>query len=121
MGLRHTPGPWDLYSDHPTEQWVDHVEDDEDRCFNIFRIIPGEQISDEEAVANAHLIAAAPRLLEALERARQYIALSEDSEEKNQLLQEIEAAIAEATSIEGRHEKQGGIRENPRGRELPGA
>ena len=91
---QNTPGPWALYSPHPREQYVDHVEDDEDESFCIFRMIPGRQVSPEEAAANARLvvaavnsaiqanpdnpIAAAEALPELLEIARNLVALFDE-------------------------------------------
>ncbi len=67
----HTPGPWDLYSAHPAEQYVDvpvenPTEDQSHR--SLFRIHHDDNVPQGEAEANAMLISAAPEMLEALER-----------------------------------------------------
>lgn len=59
MSAKNTPGPWDLYSAQPVEQYVDHVEDAEEGSFCIFQMQPGKQVPPEEAAANARLVIAA--------------------------------------------------------------
>lgn len=84
---KHTPGPWvannctvmeGIRSIAYTGAIADHnnLETFEQNCF--------------EAVANAHLIAAAPEMLEALEQAREFLA------EGSLLRNEIEALIRKA-------------------------
>lgn len=66
--VAHTPGPWHIYNDSQ----VEHVGIEAE---NVSIVIFGADDDDagvrgrntEEAIANAHLIAAAPELLEALE------------------------------------------------------
>jgi hypothetical protein len=61
----HTPGPWDVdnYPDH-----VSYFSDASNRKPDYdFRVDFSEDMPEEEAEANARLIAAAPDLLEALE------------------------------------------------------
>lgn len=58
---KHTPGPW--YPDH--FEGISIFHDVKDRRFPVCRIEP---ISEGEGEANAHLIAAAPDLLEACKR-----------------------------------------------------
>lgn len=63
---KHTPGPWELYSPHPSEQYVDQIDNGRDHRKSIFRIHHDDDIPQTEAEANAHLVAAAPKLLAAL-------------------------------------------------------
>lgn len=56
----HTPRPWQLYSPHPSEQYVDQIDDGGDHRKSIFRIHHDDEISQPEAEANARLIALAP-------------------------------------------------------------
>lgn len=106
----HTPGPWRLIIDDtggPQSGWplVVVATDDEDKSV----VRPGGQwpyewdgaISQREAVANAHLISAAPDLLEALAYARTTIRLAlivnGDDENGSEIIKRIDAAIAKAT------------------------
>lgn len=66
---KHTPGPWKV--DHPFLSIVGlrgtrpvHIADVKTRG----PALPGHQIPENEGAANARLIAAAPKLLEMLER-----------------------------------------------------
>ena len=52
----HTPGPWKIFDDHPDPDLL---------CLHVCH--GDEQIADVSELKNAHLIAAAPELLEALE------------------------------------------------------
>lgn len=67
---KHTPGPWRVHHDEDDEEcWVE-LDDNE----------PGHAIvavveEQDESVANAHLIAAAPDLLEALKAAKQFLSI----------------------------------------------
>lgn len=60
---KHTPGPWDAYTGIHDETQAAFVARTEDMLV-VARIPPYET---DEAHANAHLIAAAPDLMEALE------------------------------------------------------
>lgn len=63
----HTPGPWDLYSPHPAEQYIDIIEDAAAESYRpLLRIHHDKAMPQQETEANARLIAAAPELLEAL-------------------------------------------------------
>lgn len=72
---KHTPGPWHIYNDSQ----VEHVGIEAE---NVSIVIFGADDDDagirgrntEEAIANAHLIAAAPELLEALENIKHSVA-----------------------------------------------
>jgi hypothetical protein len=69
----HTPAPWELYSPHPSEQYVDQISGDGEHRKPIFRIHHDDDITQPEAEANARLIAAAPALLGALVKSEQRI------------------------------------------------
>jgi len=58
-----------------------------------------DQMCDEELLANANLIAAAPDLLEALEIARDRLEINNHQGEEDDALALIEAAIAKAKGI----------------------
>ena len=63
----HTPGPWEVKGSISTRDgiWVDMPEGR--RAFAYASNVDLDPDSEETAYANAHLIAAAPDLLEALE------------------------------------------------------
>jgi hypothetical protein len=63
----HTPGPWHLYSPHPSEQYVDQIDNRGDHRKSIFRIHHDDDIPQSEAEANARLIGTAPELLAGLQ------------------------------------------------------
>lgn len=72
MSAKHTPGPWSIITSETCDLYAGIESDD----FSIVVIGYPEDDDDggvrgktpEEAMANAHLIAAAPDLLESLER-----------------------------------------------------
>lgn len=107
MSASHTPGPWlctkakhGVDADHYV---IASVADDRgDRCL----IIHAEVGDDGQGDANARLIAAAPELLEALEKRAQVeaayaqLALSDaDPDTRECLLQQIEEAEDEAKDV----------------------
>ncbi|MDB6104092.1 MAG: hypothetical protein JWO52_4091 [Gammaproteobacteria bacterium] len=55
----HTPGPWAVYNDHPTEPGIHYIRTSPALYHGEVAVI----YSDEKADANARLIAAAPDLL----------------------------------------------------------
>jgi hypothetical protein len=96
----HTPAPWKLQDyDHAFVVWsnegvicdVFHNRED-DEADGIF--------SEEEATANARLIAAAPELLEALQIAKCYMEGDSDDEQEQLDYAFILEAIAKATGEE---------------------
>lgn len=107
MTSKHTPGPWVVH-DHPTDpyQYGHHVTtaDGLTVCSVTYQLPVSTPHGVEEAtrVANAHLIAAAPELLEALIKADQmfrdvgFIAEA-DRLRPGSLGSEIRDAIAKAT------------------------
>lgn len=58
----HTPAPWELYSAHPSEQYVDQIDETGNHRKSIFRIHHDDDIPRSEAEANARLVAVAPNL-----------------------------------------------------------
>jgi hypothetical protein len=60
MSNGHTPGPWIIDKE---ERWVIHEPEGKSGTL----VVPEIYLDDDEAIANARLIAAAPDLLEALE------------------------------------------------------
>jgi hypothetical protein len=65
--VMHTPKPW--YYNSYSGIWAGHTEKTAKHVAKIcdFKEHGGDALFDEEAIANAHLIAAAPLLLETLE------------------------------------------------------
>ena len=86
--LKHTPGPWKIRCYTNTNTLYVSPESG--------RIVFEANESDEEGVANTHLIAAAPELLEALKRL-----IREDDGGNGELtvglFEDAAAAIAKAT------------------------
>ena len=88
---KHTPGPWgydgayDVVMRDDVGAWI--------ACVNF------EHVDEEQAVADAHLIAAAPEMLEALKRLRAVATQSLDIDLIDgglDALAEVDAAIAKA-------------------------
>jgi len=90
---KHTPGPWSVSelsaSGHFSEDYI-FIEPG---IAVIERAVEGQ---DAEDMPNAHLIAAAPELLEALQAARLHI-VGEALPTKANAIAMIKAAIAKAT------------------------
>ncbi|RRV80383.1 hypothetical protein [Stutzerimonas stutzeri] len=63
MSNGHTPGPWSIDKE---ERWVIHEPEGKSGTL----VVPEIYLDDDEAIANARLIAAAPELLAALESAQ---------------------------------------------------
>lgn len=61
--FKGTPGPWLATYDSGPSNWIIDVIDDEEQL--VAHVIPDDEIESE---ANARLIAAAPELLEALQK-----------------------------------------------------
>jgi len=100
---KHTPGPWVVH-DHPTDpnQFGHHVTtvDGLTICSVTYQLPSRTAHGVEETtrVANAHLIAAAPDLLDALQVAELY--LRERGLRASGEYKQIEAALAKATGTE---------------------
>ena len=67
MNTQHTPGPWAIYVNAPSDVVIRKMSKDGYELCAIARVSSG--------YANAHLIAAAPELLEALDAALKLIEL----------------------------------------------
>jgi len=91
---RHNPGPWTVeeYGDDETPSLVIHKDTESRICF---LATPGSHGDPAIIEANAHLIAAAPDLLAACERAEWWLSTVPDSAEIREVLR---AAIAKATN-----------------------
>jgi hypothetical protein len=61
---QHTPGPWSQGEDNPLNIYGNHAS-----VANVHGTHPTGARTEEEAIANARLIAAAPELLAALQEA----------------------------------------------------
>ena len=87
---KHTPGPWEW------DEYYTGLDGANGQGVLIYSDYEGMSIHGEtvaQAESNAHLIAAAPELLEALEKARQWM---EDCGAQYRFPPEIDAAIAKA-------------------------
>ena len=92
----HTPGPWQVDPDYPID--VQAKVGNQEVCTPFYKGCEGRTISpvtpvanEEEALANARLIAAAPELLEALEGL-----VNADSVTMHAAMQAAELAITKA-------------------------
>jgi hypothetical protein len=109
---QHTPGPWSQGEDNPLNIYGNHAS-----VANVHGTHPTGASTEEEAIANARLIAAAPELLAALRLAKNAIDaalpwLHPDGYRKNalevedpqaycgEIYEDITAAIAAATGEE---------------------
>ena len=93
---KHTPGPWAIYVNAPSDVVIRKMSKDGYELCAIARVSSG--------YANAHLIAAAPELLEAL---RGMLALDEEHHQRGHCdddvcaeVRKARAAIAKATGEE---------------------
>jgi hypothetical protein len=98
--FKHTPGPWlrigtTVYA-LMHAGWKRGVEQFKNR-FTV-QVQRDRECSEEEAEANARLIAAAPELLEALKVARQFV--HDGSFQIGWNIDRIDAAIAKATGAQ---------------------
>ena len=90
--MKHTRGPWKV---------LDHDEDhititDAEQSYGICILNEGSSESRSAMVANAHLIAALPDMLVALERARVFFTAVQESQMPSGLMVQIEQAIGKA-------------------------
>lgn len=69
MKTKHTPGEWEVVRDsNPGHPLLIYSKKAEHSVADVFKLVrPGQWITDEEAEANAALIAKAPAMLEMLE------------------------------------------------------
>jgi hypothetical protein len=97
MKAKHTPAPWHTGGIYPEDVYANRAGHAIARCVN-------EQY-EGECEANARLIAAAPELLEELEKAMYYMTFDKGSayisveymKKQNEALKRIKALIAKAT------------------------
>jgi len=100
----HTPGPWymhdytELFGDDPMRICVSC-----DECTELTICYMGNAVYADvkEARSNAHLIAAAPEMLEALEETVYMRGIPEDDEARNGYEKRLMAAIAKAKGDTG--------------------
>ena len=82
MTQKHTPGPWQIKSDHEPHLIIGNVDGETVAGFTSYSFDFIASIEDEYGEmtdhANARLILAAPELLEAAQKALNYIANTEN-------------------------------------------
>lgn len=101
---KHTPGPWVVW-DGNVKVYAGPVDENTTCCISGYRCkiaecddLYDENMTEEEAEANARLIAAAPELLEALEWiVNPDYAIGSNAEYKHAAVEVAKAAIAKAT------------------------
>lgn len=101
MSTAHTPGPWGIWI-VPIRNGVEHYIQSRTQVAVVTGSTNGmlgsDIPSDEEALANARLITAAPRMSDALKRAAHLLAeLPEQSPQMMALRAEIVGCIKQAT------------------------
>lgn len=107
---KHTPGPWSVFEHSWCETSISAPGTSNSICLlDINHATEESQEADEaQMAANAHLIAAAPELLEALRIAREFMSIASDwnfheAEINGEMrstydwLEVVDAAIAKAT------------------------
>ena len=87
----HTPGPWLAEVGDHTHHYTRVVNDDDRTIYYLYST--GKKAEYEREIANAHLISAAPDLLDV---ARQVAQLAEKWGEQGALVRAARAAIAKA-------------------------
>lgn len=94
---KHTPGPWFVQDDHG-KRWIETSGNDDTIAEIHRRRDKGSVYSCKEALANAELIAAAPDLLAALEKAREDInwMLNSESFLSGDVFAYLDSAISKA-------------------------
>lgn len=105
--LQHTPGPWQLVALGEANVYgVNRVVDGKDRWLISFRM--NGELTTAQQMADVRLIAAAPRLLAALEHIRNCVRIDTASgqtfvqvHEGSATMADIDAAIAQARGQEG--------------------
>lgn len=94
----HTPGPWGV-EQTTVSNWIGRMRDDGSKVEYIVAHTDRDSLRDDVLVrndANARLIAAAPRMKDALFRTLKYLELRSDGE-SNELWGEVAAVLSEAT------------------------
>ena len=96
--MKHTPAPWTIqeYGDDDTPTLVVRKGDTENRI--CFMATPGSHGDPAMIEADAHLIAAAPDLLKAAQRALNVLRAQGESIRPNNVLGALNAAIEKATA-----------------------
>ena len=84
---KHTPGPWQIEPEFPFEVHKGHS----------IAVVKEMVLCEDESLANAALISAAPDLLEALEAFRAIDAFEGWHPKYREAIEKAEAAIAKAT------------------------
>lgn len=115
--IKHTPGPWEVV-ENPDSGGRDTVignaasiySDDETYVADVYRgYVGSESVTHDQQISNARLIAAAPCLLDALQRlnsaTRRYMEERPESDaewasDEPSVLSIVDAAIAKATGGE---------------------
>lgn len=104
MNTKHTPGPWDIWTDREENEIYGRAigaritaAGDSRSIGSIHGLASNEEAIRDEAAANAKLIAAAPELLAALEALLDQADLGEVDEETQPIVDQARAAIAKAT------------------------
>lgn len=101
---KHTPGPWIIGEPHPNNACEYIVADGGGQIAILFGPMPGLPGDDgkfppsPERDANAHLIAAAPELLDALKAAHKWLLICDDPRSGDDL-KKVEAALRHAEGI----------------------
>lgn len=85
----HTPGPWKFDYDEAENQYRVCGEDE--------RVIARTDWDEEKDEANAQLIAAAPDLLQALLKLKEWVGKLEDWKGEDPPCEAVDAAISKAT------------------------
>lgn len=95
MSKHHTPGPWTFYADLPSTEPNWHIVTNASRM----RVLANVHIEprNEIDLANAHLIASAPDLLEVLQELQECAAYWSEYDVPLGIQDRINAAIAKAT------------------------
>lgn len=102
MSTKHTPGPWKMVRPDITGATVESAAAHGVTIAwcgtnGAYGVGGSHTIGKAEATANAHLIAAAPELLEALTRLRDCYSVSHSPATRQSCWEQAHAAIAKAT------------------------
>lgn len=109
MSAAHTPGPWRVFLTRDGRHVIGVGDKNAGGITDQGDVATNDQgvwRSGPEKIANAHLIAAAPELLDALSKAVKWLAISDDPRcEKD--LNAAEAALAKALPLTSREMDRG--------------